>query len=141
MRRDPVARPLFLPHRQPSYVAVRPFKWKGRQMGPGDDVPKDWPVWHLRHLHAQSLIGPKGHKWSERRMESWAKRIADGLERRKKRAEQQVAELEARAENADLEAEEAMEVAEEARTLKDRIAGLFGGGESDGRSAGDSHTT
>lgn len=129
------ARPLFLPHRQPVYVAVRPFTWKGELLQPGDEVPQ-WPKHHLRHLHTQSMIGPLGHNWTEQRIACWDKRIAKGAARTDARRERVLAGLKAAAEAADEDAEEATAAATEAHSLKDRIAGFFGGGDSDGRSAG-----
>lgn len=129
------SRPLYLPHRQPTYVAVRPFKWKGVTLGPGDELPS-WPTHHMRHLHAQGMIGPKGYEWTEQRIANWARRIAKGIERSGTIRERAIARLEGEAEEADLVATEAMETAEEARSLRDRVNSLFGGGESDARSAG-----
>ena len=124
------ARPLYLPHRQSAYVAARPFHWKGETLQPGDELPK-WPVHHMRHLHAQSLIGPQGHPWTEQRIAMWEKRMADGAKRTDARRELVLVGLKAAAEAADQDAEEATAAATEAHSLKDRIAGFFGGGDSD----------
>ncbi len=136
------ARPLFLPHRQ-TFVAARPFCWKGEQLEAGDAVPKEWPLYHLRHLHAQSLIGPKGHPWTKGRQASWAKKIADGKERRDARRQarfgRQVDEVEADVLEAELTEVEAVAAADEARTLRDRLAALFAwdGSSSAGSSSDD----
>ena len=125
------ARPLFVPHRDKPYVAARPFRWKGVQLKCGDELPDEWPIFHLRHLHTQSLIGPKGHPWVEQRIASWALRLKRGEERTKAKAARKQELLDRRIVKADLAVEEAVEIAEEARTVRDRIAGFFGGGESD----------
>jgi hypothetical protein len=57
------------------------------------------------------------------------------VKRGRAKIERQLDDLEDQAEASDLTAVEAMEAAEEARTLRDRIAGLYGGaGEQDAES-------
>ena len=135
MTRSAVGRPLFTPHRQASYVATRPFSWKGVTLEAGEDIPT-WPVYHLRHLHNQGMIGPEGHPWTGQRIASWAKRIADGQAKAKAKAQHRVVKLEEVAEQADKDALEAMETAEESRSLMERLTGFLGGGEPDGGPTG-----
>lgn len=123
-----IARPLFLPHRDGSYVATQPLRWKGKELGPGDAVPADWPEHHLRHLHRLGRIGAKDHPWTEARIEAWELKLERGRERQAERTKGRIAQLTRVAEEADAEAKELMAEAEGARSIRDRIAGLLGGG-------------